>query len=85
MEEKMPHSLTLSERSRLTVSGVEEVVSFDDSAAVLRTGLGELMIQGQELRLKNLYPEGGTLEVQGTISALSYEQSREGFWHRLMG
>ena len=84
MEEKMPHSLTLSERSRLTVSGVEEVVSFDDASAVLRTELGELLIQGQELRLKTLYPEGGTLEVQGTISALSYEQTREGFWRRVL-
>ena len=41
MEElQMPHKLTLSERSRLTLTGVTEVVSFDDTAVVMRTGLG---------------------------------------------
>ena len=86
MEEKMAHSLTLTERRCLTVTGVTEVVSFDETAAVLQTEQGQLQIQGQELKLKTLFPEGGTLEVLGTVTALFYEAGREGrFWHRLLG
>ena len=83
----MPHKLTLSERSHLTLTGVTEVVSFDDTAVVLKTDLGTLVVQGSNLQLKNLSPEGGQVVVDGSISSLVYEQLRSdrGFWHRLFG
>ena len=39
-ERHLPHKLTLSERKSLTMTGVTEVVSFDETAVVLRTSLG---------------------------------------------
>jgi len=83
-EERFPHKLTLSERKQLTMSGVTEVVSFEETAVVLRTALGTLLVQGQELKLKTLSPEGGQVTVNGEISALIYEEPRESsFWQRL--
>ena len=83
-EEQFPHKLTLNERKSLTMSGVTEVVSFEETAVVLKTSLGLLTIQGQELKLKTLSLEGGQMEVDGEVSALIYEQPRtEGFWQRL--
>ena len=83
-EEQFPHKLTLNERKSLTMSGVTEVVSFEENAVVLKTSLGLLTIQGQELKLKTLSLEGGQMEVDGEVSALIYEQPRsEGFWQRL--
>ena len=83
-EEQFPHKLTLNERKSLTMSGVAEVVSFDESAVVLRTALGTLTVQGQELKLKTLSLEGGQMAVDGHISALVYEEPREGgLWQRL--
>ena len=83
-EDQFPHKLTLNERKSLTMTGVTEVVSFEESAVVLRTGLGTLMVQGQELKLKTLSLEGGQMAVDGHISALIYEEPREGgFWQRL--
>lgn len=86
-EALFPHKLTLNERSQLTMTGATEVISFDDSAVVLRTSLGNLMVQGRELKLKTLVPEGGQVTVTGKISALSYEEprTRVGFWRRLFG
>ena len=82
---QLPHKLTLNERKNLTLSGVTEVVSFDDNTVVLRTVLGVLEVQGQELQLKNLSIEGGQVTVDGHICALFYEEPREhkGFWGRL--
>lgn len=82
----LPHKLCLNERKELTMTGVTEVVSFDDSAVVLRTCLGTLLIQGQELHLKTLSLDGGQVAVEGSISALAYEEPRQGFsWRRLLG
>ena len=85
-EDQLPHKLTLNERSRLTMTGVTEVVSFDDTSVVLHTSLGALIIQGQGLQLKALSVEGGQTCVEGSISALLYEEPRQGGWlRRLMG
>ena len=74
---QLPHKLTLDERQRLTMTGVTEVVSFDDTAVVLRTVLGTLEVQGQQLKLKTLSLDGGQVAVDGHISALYYEEPRE--------
>jgi len=80
-----PHKLTLDARKTLTMTGVSEVVSFDEASVVLHTALGTLEVQGQELKLKNLSPEGGQVAIEGNISALFYEDPREyhSFWKRL--
>jgi sporulation protein YabP len=84
---QLPHKLTLDERSKLTVTGVTEVVSFDDTAVTLHTNLGTLEVQGQQLKLKSLSPEVGQVTVDGQISALFYEEPKEkrSFWRRANG
>ena len=77
-QEQLPHKLTLDQRSRLTMTGVTEVVSFEDTAVVLRTALGTLAVHGQELKLKTLSLEGGQVAVDGSIAALIYEEPRQG-------
>ena len=72
----LPHALTLNERNQLTMTGVTEVVSFDDCAVILRTDLGTLVVQGKELQLKNLSLDGGQVAVDGTVCALIYEEPR---------
>ena len=82
-DEHLPHKLQLSERKNLTMTGVTEVVSFDETCVVLQTSLGLLIVQGQQLSLKNLSLDGGQVAVDGTISALSYEEPRQSGWRRL--
>ena len=82
-EEHLPHKLQLNERKKLTMTGVTEVVSFDETAVVLQTSLGLLIVQGQQLQLKNLSLQGGQVAVEGDINALSYEEPRQGGWRRL--
>ena len=85
-DQHLPHRLSLNERKELSMTGVTEVVSFDDTAVVLRTQLGTLIVHGQQLQLKTLSPEGGQVAVEGTISAIVYEEPRQTFsWRRLLG
>ena len=84
-EEHLPHKLQLNERQQLTMTGVTEVVSFDETTVVLQTGLGTLMVHGQNLQLKTLSLEGGQVAVDGSVSALIYEEPRQsGGWRRLL-
>ena len=51
MEEKMnirPHKLTLENRGAGTVTGIREVVSFDENQVVLDTDLGLLTVKGKD-------------------------------------
>ena len=79
---QLPHKLTLQERKNLTMNGVTEVVSVDDEVIVLKTCAGRLVIQGQQLQLKNLSLEGGQVAVEGQIAALVYESPRPAGWFR---
>ena len=83
---QLPHKLTLNQREDLSLTGVTEVVSFDDTAVLLKTHLGTLLVQGENLFLKTLSVEGGQVAVTGHICGLSYEEPRpEGFLRRLLG
>ncbi len=83
----MPHKLSLNERRHLTLSGVCEVVRFDEETVVLKTEMGTLHVQGRALQLKTLSLEGGQVAVDGEISALIYEepQTAGGFFRRFLG
>ena len=85
MEEKLPHKLQLNERNKLTMTGVTEVVSFEENAVVLHTVLGRLLVQGRDLKLKTLSLDGGQVAVEGEVSALIYEEPRLSGWRRLLG
>ena len=71
------HKVTLSERGKLTVTGVKEVIHFDENTVCMDTSRGSLHVHGKALRLKNLSPQGGQLELTGEVEALIYEQTKE--------
>ena len=73
---QLPHKLTLNERQQLVVTGVAEVVSFDENMVALTTDMGNLMVAGSQLQLRNLSTEGGQIVVEGKVSAMSYEEPK---------
>ena len=77
-EEAMPHSLTLKNRKTLSVTGVSEVLSVEEDGVVVKTALGTLVIHGRGLKIRTLCPEGGKIEMDGTVTALLYEEPRRG-------
>ena len=82
------HHVTMEDRRRLTVSGVEDVERFDESNIVLSTTQGVLVVSGEGLHIEKLSLDGGDLKVEGKIDALTYEEGTEqragGFFSRLL-
>ena len=69
---KKVHNIILEDRRVLTVSGVSDVDSFDEEAAVLFTELGELTVHGSALHMNKLNVESGEVSIEGDIQSLSY-------------
>lgn len=74
--------LTMEARKKLTLTGATEVIHFDEELAELNTDLGPLTIEGNELKLKCLSLDTGTIVVEGELQALSYGEPRRkrGLW-----
>ena len=76
-------NVIMENRERLNITGVEEVIHFDENTVVLRTVLGELSVQGEQLKVERLQVESGELSVSGKLCALVYAQEHMGWWERL--
>ncbi len=81
----VPHQVIMENRHTLSVSGVSDVDSFDDTAVVVYTALGELTVKGEGLQIQRLNVEAGDLSLTGQIDSLTYAEhsTRRGGWKRL--
>lgn len=80
------HSIRLEGRTKLTVSGVTEIASFEDTAALLDTAMGQLVVEGENLQLKSMAAETGVVTIEGTVDTLGYRKAPVGGWlKRLLG
>ena len=83
---KLPHSIIMEDRKKLSVSGVTDIDSFDEQTIIAITDLGELTIRGWNLHITRLNLEQGELLVDGEISSLTYTDVRpqaKGFFAKL--
>lgn len=65
-------NLILENRGKLSISGVLDVLSFDDQVVILETELGLLTVKGENIRINKLSIDTSEVIVEGTISSLSY-------------
>ena len=68
----MPHLISLSERRALSVSGVQDVDSFDETTVIIYTDLGELTVKGTGLHINRVNIETGDLTMEGAVESLTY-------------
>lgn len=66
------HNLIIEGRKKLSLSGVNDVESFDEDNIMLHTELGVLEIKGEQLHLNKLNLESGEVIVEGNIISAIY-------------
>ncbi len=69
---KNEHSFSVKMRKNARISGVKQVISFDDNSVLLLTECGELLLEGNALKVDELNVQSGDVAVSGEISALIY-------------
>jgi sporulation protein YabP len=65
-------NLTLENRKKLILSGVVEVISFDEQKIDLTTKLGNLSIKGEDLKMNKLDVQNGDVIIVGSILSMIY-------------
>ncbi len=65
-------NLILENRGKLSISGVLDVLSFDDQVVILETELGLLTVKGENIRINKLSIDTSEVIVEGDISSLAY-------------
>ncbi len=82
------HNIILEKRSRLNMTGISEVVAFEEETIQLKTEMGELTVKGEGLRIGAFSASLGDISIEGeVISALVYTDGtsgKGGLFRRLM-
>lgn len=68
-------NIVLENREKLNISGVKDVLSFDDQIIIVQTTLGLLTIKGENLRVNKLNIDTSDFSIDGNISSLAYSNS----------
>ncbi|MBO4217232.1 MAG: sporulation protein YabP [Clostridia bacterium] len=80
--------LILDSRMSILLTGVIDIVSFDEASVYLETTLGGLLIEGSGLHITDFSLEKQTLTAEGNINALTYSDAGRtggGFLKRIFG
>ncbi len=67
-------NIVLENREKLNITGVLDVLSFDDQIVILETELGLLTVKGENLRINKLSLDSSEVTIDGTIYQLAYSE-----------
>lgn len=67
-------NLILENREKLSISGVLDVLSFDDQVVILETELGLLTVKGENIRINKLSIDTSEVIIEGKISSIAYSE-----------
>jgi len=65
-------NIILENREKLSVSGVNDILTFDEDEIMLDTELGTLKISGHNLKVEKLSVDIGEIVAKGEISSMIY-------------
>ena len=69
-------NLILENREKLSISGVLDVLSFDDQVVILETELGLLTVKGESIRINKLSIDTSEVIIEGEIDSLVYSNNK---------
>lgn len=68
------NNIVIENREKMTISGVTDVLSFDDQVIIVETNLGLLTVKGENLRINKLNIDTSDFSLNGKISVVSYSE-----------
>lgn len=77
------HKIILEEREKLSITGVTDVIAFDEESITADTDMGVITIRGEGLHISKLNLDEGVLQTDGNVDSIEYgdgsSSSRGGF------
>ncbi|SMC28327.1 sporulation protein YabP [Clostridium acidisoli DSM 12555] len=68
------NNIILENRKKLSITGVNEVISFNDEIIILTTSLGTLTLKGKDLKMNKLDVQNGDVMITGKINSFVYSE-----------
>ena len=72
------HSVELHERSKMILTGVNDVSEFSDDTVKLKTNMGAMTVKGTGLTISSLNTNDGNVEINGSINSIQYQTKQKG-------
>jgi sporulation protein YabP len=69
------HTISISERKNILISGVKKIESFDNEEFLLETIMGYVVIKGSSLEIIKLDTYQGNVSIKGKIDSLTYMEN----------
>lgn len=77
------HTLAIEGRNKTRITGVQNVLNFNDSGVLLNTVLGELQLNGKDLKVSKLDVTDGSLSVDGEIVSVKYSGEKKNLFKKI--
>ena len=68
-------NIILENREKLSVSGVSDILTFDEEEITLDTELGQLHIKGSDLKVEKLSVDTGEVVAKGSFDSVIYTKN----------
>ena len=84
-ETVVDQSVHMSGRTRIELTGITDVESFSDTSVIACSSLGNISIDGEELKIESFSSDTGRLIVNGNLYGFCYfgrEVRRRGLFSR---
>ncbi|MBR7071891.1 MAG: sporulation protein YabP [Clostridia bacterium] len=85
-KENYHHGIISENRKTLNLSGIKDVLSFDEETLLLDTVMGRMTVRGENLHIKDFQTETGEFVAEGRIHAIIYlsDAKTGGFFSKLL-
>ena len=82
---RVNHNVIIEDRKKFTLTGIKDVISFDEETIMLETALGRLAVKGDGLHILNFNNDNGDLAGEGKVHAFIYtsDERNGGFVSRV--
>ena len=85
-EIRKEHEIKIIKRKEMSISGVEEVISFDEESVRLMSIEGEIYVEGEDIKIGVLDTDRGLVTLSGKINGFYYvsedKGTKKGFFSR---
>ncbi len=68
------HNITINNREEIKMTGILDVLSFDEELVICQSDNGILVLKGMNLHVNKLDLDNGILELTGFLMGLQYEE-----------
>lgn len=79
------HTVNMTDRENLSITGVTDVMGFDEQTVNVQTPMGNLIVKGESLHISKLSLDSSEVVIDGRVNSLQYlgDSRQKGFVSKL--